>query len=98
LIALLEYAEEKRRKDPKYTARRFKREVYGEDEPAGKRVSSQFATTVRRLARMRPADAEGFASAGDPAELEALIIAASERLAVARRSLLPRQRILAGQA
>jgi len=86
-LALLEVAEAKRRDDPKYTARRFKREVYGEDEAVGAEHPALFEKLVRRLAKMRPGDAERFASSGDATELTAILKAANERLDVARRAL-----------
>lgn len=83
-LALLEEAEKLREKDPRFTARAFKRRVYGEERTARE---PRLLGLVRKLAQVMPVTAERSASSGDPAELEALITAASERLAVARRSL-----------
>ena len=84
-LALLEEAEKARENDPRFTARAFKRRIYGETGNAGR--EHRLLALVRKLANTR-ADAIGqLATAGDPAEVDALLEAASERLASARRSL-----------
>ena len=84
-LLLLEEAEQARAKDPRFTARAFKQRIYGE---TGNTVREPcLLALVRKLANTR-ADAIGqLATAGDPAEVDALLEAASERLASARRSL-----------
>jgi len=83
-LALLEDAEKARAKDPRFTAQAFRRRIYG--ETGGKVRESKLVVLVRKLANAKVKSAT-LASAGDPAELEALLDAATAKLADARRSL-----------
>lgn len=79
-IELLKQAETERKRNAKYSASRFRRELYG----TGSTREPRLLILARQVARVRP---EAVKKIAGGREVEAIIDAAMERLTAARRSL-----------